>query len=182
MALDWTAALLPSERPSWCSAAQVPVSPPNAFMLPSDSSVVIQDDKGRRVRRTARWGWEDGEWKVLVRKEVRGGIGRVEKSLPKDSVDNNGEDMGVSDAKRSIRMKEGKPRLSLDLSADDENELNEDESYDETISEDDPITDPDGWIYGDNKWEGQSSKGGIGKVRLHHFFRGVFWSQRQPAP
>jgi len=24
-------------------------------------------------------------------------------------------------------------------------------------------TDPDGWIYGDNKWEGASAKGGLGK-------------------
>ena len=28
-----------------------------------------------------------------------------------------------------------------------------------------PLTDPDGWVYADNKWEGASSKGGMGKVR-----------------
>ena len=32
--------------------------------------------------------------------------------------------------------------------------------------EEDPFTDVEGWIYGDNKWEGASCKGGIGKVRL----------------
>ena len=32
-----------------------------------------------------------------------------------------------------------------------------------------PFTDQDGWIYGDNKWENQSSKGGIGKVSLRSF-------------
>ncbi|KAJ3539269.1 hypothetical protein NMY22_g4819 [Coprinellus aureogranulatus] len=26
-----------------------------------------------------------------------------------------------------------------------------------------PFTDPDGWVYGDNKWENQSNKGGISK-------------------
>jgi hypothetical protein len=26
------------------------------------------------------------------------------------------------------------------------------------------VTDPDGWVYGDNKWEGGSAKGGLGKV------------------
>lgn len=28
------------------------------------------------------------------------------------------------------------------------------------------FTDADGWVYGDNKWEHGSSKGGMGKVRL----------------
>jgi len=29
--------------------------------------------------------------------------------------------------------------------------------------EDDIVTDPEGWVYGDNKWEGASGKGGMGK-------------------
>lgn len=32
--------------------------------------------------------------------------------------------------------------------------------------EDEPWTDGDGWVYADNKWEGASGKGGMGKVRL----------------
>jgi hypothetical protein len=36
-----------------------------------------------------------------------------------------------------------------------------DESHD--LSDEEPMTDTDGWVYGDNKWEGQGSKGGIGK-------------------
>lgn len=33
-------------------------------------------------------------------------------------------------------------------------------------AEEDDVTDAEGWTYGDNKWEGGSGKGGIGKVRL----------------
>jgi hypothetical protein len=31
------------------------------------------------------------------------------------------------------------------------------------------VTDSDGWVYGDNKWEGGSSKGGLGKVLVHFY-------------
>ena len=30
--------------------------------------------------------------------------------------------------------------------------------------DEEPLTDPDGWVYADNKWEGASNKGGMGKV------------------
>jgi len=31
-------------------------------------------------------------------------------------------------------------------------------------------TDADGWVYGDNKWESHSGKGGLGKVRVAFSF------------
>lgn len=34
----------------------------------------------------------------------------------------------------------------------------------ETICEKDDATDGDGWVYGDNKWEGMGPKGGLGRV------------------
>jgi hypothetical protein len=34
----------------------------------------------------------------------------------------------------------------------------------EPSDEDNITTDTDGWVYGDNKWEGLNSKGGMGKV------------------
>lgn len=48
--------------------------------------------------------------------------------------------------------------------------------FDHDPSEDDDVTDPEGWIYGDNKWEGGSGKGGMGKASLYIlFFILTFW-------
>ncbi len=81
MALDWTAALLPGERPSWCSASQHPLSPPNAFTLPENTTVYLPADNGGRLKRTATWRWEEPEWRVMVRKDG-GSLSRVERPLP----------------------------------------------------------------------------------------------------
>ena len=35
---------------------------------------------------------------------------------------------------------------------------------DEPFEGDEYITDPDGWTYGDNKWQGLGPHGGLGKV------------------
>ncbi|KDR75400.1 hypothetical protein GALMADRAFT_30439, partial [Galerina marginata CBS 339.88] len=81
MGLDWTAALLPGERPSWCSDSQHPLSPPNAFNLPENTTVYLSDEKGGRLRRTATWKWEEPEWRVVVHKDGSG-LSRVERPLP----------------------------------------------------------------------------------------------------
>ncbi|KAI0305628.1 integral peroxisomal membrane peroxin-domain-containing protein [Multifurca ochricompacta] len=110
MGLDWTAALLPGERPSWCSASQAPLPPPAAFALPAPTTVFLPIDgkSDTREQRTATWVWAEPEWRVIVRRdgESPAEIGGVE----------NTEE-----------------------------------------------TDADGWVYGDNKWESHSGKGGIGK-------------------
>jgi Integral peroxisomal membrane peroxin len=119
MGLDWTAALLPGERPSWCSALQAPLPPPAAFALPAPTTAFLSVDSvpNAREKRTATWVWTEPEWRVVVGRE--------------------GETL--ADA-------EGMEKLE---------------------------TDADGWVYGDNKWESHSGKGGLGKVRtspppLHH--------------
>jgi hypothetical protein len=119
MGLDWTAALLPGERPSWCSASQAPLAPPAMFALPTPTTVFLPDENvpDAREKRTATWAWAEAEWQVVVRRD-------------------------------------GEP------SAEVEGEENLE------------VTDADGWVYGDNKWESHSGKGGIGKVRaLDTFFR-----------
>lgn len=155
MGLDWTAALLPAERPSWCSASQTAVSPPNAFSLPEPAVAFLPDGKGGRVKRTATWRWEEGEWKVLVRKDGVAGVTRVERPLPdeKESPPANRilkavgmKRDSISASGEKIAMSEQTPEVPV-------------EGEEEEI-----ITDPDGWIYGDNKWEGASAKGGLGKV------------------
>jgi hypothetical protein len=115
MGLDWTAALLPGERPSWCSASQAPLSPPATFALPAPTTIFLPVDgvPDTREKRTATWAWAEPEWRVVVRRDGE----------PSTEVE------GVEDA-------EG--------------------------------TDADGWVYGDNKWESHSGKGGIGKVRAPH--------------
>lgn len=81
MGLDWTSALLPQERPSWCDSHLLPVSPPASFPLPSSSSIVLphptKTDPDGRVRRVAEWKWLDDDWSV-----VRAGPGLGNLTMP----------------------------------------------------------------------------------------------------
>ncbi|KAJ3518135.1 hypothetical protein NLJ89_g69 [Agrocybe chaxingu] len=81
MGLDWTAALLPGERPSWCSSSQHPVSPPNAFVLPDNTTVYLPDGKGGRLKRTAFWKWDEPEWRSHHPQDG-GSLSRIERPLP----------------------------------------------------------------------------------------------------
>ena len=69
MGLDWTSALLPSERPSWCDSHLLPVSPPPSFALPGPASIILPAptklDPGARVKRLATWRWLDDDWSVV---------------------------------------------------------------------------------------------------------------------
>jgi len=119
MGLDWTAALLPGERPSWCSASQAPLPPPAAFALPepTTASLPVNGPPDACERRTATWAWAEPEWRVIVRRDGDSSADAVE------GVENTAEE-----------------------------------------------TDADGWVYGDNKWENHSGKGGLGKVRTRLWF------------
>ncbi|KAF5389473.1 hypothetical protein D9757_004294 [Collybiopsis confluens] len=153
MGLDFSPALLPSERPSWCSASLQPISPPNVFVLPEPKSVYIRDNNGRRVKRTATWKWEESEWKVLVRKED-GATTRVEKPVPSIKEENPSLLM-----KAAGKMKEANSQNFSNMEADHKpSQKDDDTTEDENVA-----TDADGWIYCDNKWEGRSNKGGMGK-------------------
>ena len=92
MGLDWTHALLPGERSSWCSPVQAPLSPPGAFTLPEPTTVYLAHptDKSKRVKRTAEWYWEEPEWTVLVRREGTGVLSRVERPVPVGSEEKEG--------------------------------------------------------------------------------------------
>lgn len=163
--LDWTAALLPGERPSWCSASHVPLPPPSTFSLPSPTVSYVPVGKHGRAKRMARWTWEESEWCVVVRKEGHEGLWRVEKTPPKDK--DTPEDTGT--AARMLRAARGKDASGSGPSESPEREKKP--APDQHVSdpsilpahEDDVVTDADGWVYGDNKWEGASSKGGMGK-------------------
>nr|GAT57686.1 predicted protein [Mycena chlorophos] len=155
MGLDWTAALLPAERPSWSSKSQQAVAPPNAFVLPEDTTVFLPSENGKtRVKRCARWAWEEAEWRVIVRKEGANALTRVEKPLPSEKEENPGLLM-----KAAVKMRESNSQSSLPEEPEGEKpSVNAEEEEEELL-----VTDDDGWIYADNKWEKPSAKGGMGK-------------------
>lgn len=161
MGLDWTAALLPGERPSWCSAAQHAVSPPNAFTLPEPTTVYLSDGRAARVKRTATWEWEEPEWRVLVRRDG-GELNRVERPLPSGKEE-------ISNGSRLLKAAGKVKESSVSGSGDGENVAQHAQLPNE---EDHNTTDADGWVYGDNKWEGLNSKGGMGKVS--HLYSTIF--------
>jgi Integral peroxisomal membrane peroxin len=162
MGLDWTAALLPGERPSWCSASQQPLSPPNAFSLPENTTVYLSDEKRGRLKRTATWKWEEPEWRVLVHKEG-GGLSRVEHPLPsaKDETLTSSRPLKAAGHTNNTTADTTK-NTAATSETDHISEVSEDTA-------EELLTDVDGWVYGDNKWENQSHRGGLGKVILLRF-------------
>ncbi|KAJ7782961.1 integral peroxisomal membrane peroxin-domain-containing protein [Mycena metata] len=158
MGLDWTAALLPAERPSWCSKAQNAVAPPNAFILPDDTTLYLPGPNGKgRVKRCAKWSWEEDEWRVIVRREGSATLTRVEKPLPSEKEENPGLLM-----KAAVKMRESSSGQPAPAPASDDSEADKG-SPDAEEEEEELVTDDDGWVYGDNKWEKPSAKGGMGK-------------------
>jgi len=81
-----------------------------------------------------------------VRKED-GAVSRVEKPMP--SEENSSLLMKAAGKMKEASAGEGDHQPS---------EKDGDESENEDIA-----TDVDGWVYGDNKWEARTSKGGMGK-------------------
>ena len=152
MGLDWTAALLPQERPAWSTSSEEPISPPSAFVLPPPTTVYLPHEKGR-AKHTATWTWEEDEWRVL-RKLEGSSTSRVERPLPSLK-----EEVPTSRLLKAAGvMKDAKDAQPNHEKRDRDKEEEEDPESDETL------TDADGWIYADNKWEGSSGRGSMGKV------------------
>lgn len=174
MGLDWTAALLPSERPSWCSPSLHPLSPPNAFTLPDPITIYLPSpDAKSRIKRTAIWKWEEPEWRLLIRKEGTS-LSRIERPPP--AIDDSSPLSPSSSATSSggsrllkaaaIKFKESStssPQSSSSTTTSPPADIDPASDQDDSVE---PFTDPDGWIYADNKWENQSHRGGLGKVTL----------------
>ncbi|PIL33834.1 hypothetical protein GSI_03540 [Ganoderma sinense ZZ0214-1] len=172
MGLDWTAALLPGERPSWCSVSQQAAAPPSAFTLPAATTAytLTPDGKGR-VKRVARWRWEEEEWRVVVRREGVAGVSRVERPVPQPKEESAAA-AGASRILKKMRAgsldlgergadKDGEGQHAVDGASASAGGDGQGVGDGEEVEE--PSTDPDGWMYADNKWEGASSKGGMGK-------------------
>jgi hypothetical protein len=179
--IDWTAALLPSERPSWCapispltsgtpqsptsSSTQtpyVPLPPPASFPLPPATSVVLPSPTGKGfVKKTARWQWEEhGEWEVLVHREGEREVKKLRvplkvssnEDLPKGVLAKAAGQIGVLSSPTTQSFNENEESLTSTSSG--------------AFPADNDFTDQDGWIYGDNKWENTAPKAGMGKVSV----------------
>ena len=169
--LDWTAALIPSERPAWSSPALLPVSPPAAFVLPDPATVYLPaPDAKFAIKRTATWKWLDPEWRLLVR-TPGSSLSRISRSLPTDDPSSPSSPSLASSASRlfkptSLRIKASSSQPSPPQD-DNDNGNDNDHNNDDDDSSQQPSTDPDGWIYSDNKWENHCHSNSLGKVGYH---------------
>jgi len=183
MGLDWTAALLPAERPSWATANLQPVSPPTSFTLPEPTtSYIPHPEKPKfRIQRKATWRWEDMDWKVCINRNEAGSPPpsrpqKTQKPLSSPSIDTVTPDTAKEttnyDSTRRLRnrlkekMGEAKPSSEQQAQAieeQDSSSQSDDEPRKVTSHGNSTFTDADGWIFGDNKWENPSDKGGMGK-------------------
>ncbi|WWC61858.1 uncharacterized protein I303_104443 [Kwoniella dejecticola CBS 10117] len=273
MGLDWTSALLPNERPSWCDNHLQPVSPPQSFTLPPPSSIITPDptlnDPAGRVLRTTSWKWLDDEWLIVKQgpglansNSTTAGTIQASPTIPDDGGFNvpslqkegststsasgpagggsssrptsfistfgssppstteetlspgvraqsiaeqaftkglerlkaraapaSGSAQGNSPRKQSADTTSFRARTMSQTSdeshhhhhnADDGHSsqsgnvnVNVQIPVGEVIVDKDDATDTDGWVYGDNKWEGMGAKGGLGK-----FTRRRRWTRR----
>lgn len=126
------------------------MSPPSAFILPPPTTVYLPHGEGR-TKHTATWTWEEDEWRVLRRLEGSS-VSRVERPLPslKEEVPSS-----------RLLKAAGMAKDAKDVVHSNEKEK---EKEGEESESDELFTDADGWIYADNKWEGGSGKGSMGKV------------------
>lgn len=140
-----------------------------------------------RVKRVARWTWEEPEWKVIIHKEGHP-LSRVERQLPSAEAENTGSTGSASrllkaagkmrqaslSASGSANFREGSPERHRDEAGHSMEGSINGASGGAGVKGGDGLgevfTDLDGWVYGDNKWEGGSSKGGMGKVRFSSLF------------
>jgi len=132
--------------------------------------MIIGDGKGGFVKRSASWKWEEGEWKVVVKRE--NAVKRVEKEPPvlRDEAASTSK-LGKAKFKaaelgnkmRSHEGDTGDVEHAGDVVGSPTSPRNE--SWHEEPDDDDgeTSTDVDGWIYGDNKWRACSHSNGIGK-------------------
>ena len=142
--MDWTAALLPQERPSWSDSDNAAVAPPASFALPRSTSVLLPSSHttGKSDRRTSEWRWVDTEWRVAGVVGVSSSTytpaasttatdAQREEARQRDSVE-------VPDEVRRYARPADMPPTSMDVDAE-------------------------GWQYGDNAWDKFSKQNGMGR-------------------
>lgn len=148
MGLDWTAALLPQERPSWADESHNPVSPPSSFSLPPRKVMLTHSptssDPQRYTKRLIRWQWVDADW-VVAGRDARGA------PISPISTPTGGRRTSSS----SVDSNQGVDASSALAAASAADGAIEDPSWRDV--------DTDGWQYGDNGWDKMSKKAGMGR-------------------
>ena len=169
MGLDWTAALLPQERPSWSDEASNPVSPPSSFSLPPARVTLTPAPTSSNPkaynRRTIKWQWLDPEWTIAGASHTTctaAHKGSCSVTSAKEAAIASAKTLGDQEALDAA--KQGYLGVALDrirkargASLDPEaiaGPPTEDEEWDVDI---------DGWQYGDNAWDKMSNRAGLGR-------------------
>ncbi|KZO93398.1 hypothetical protein CALVIDRAFT_566630 [Calocera viscosa TUFC12733] len=183
MGLDWTSALLPSDPAPYtivlpCTApspgASSAAPSPSTLPLPSPSQTVLPhpSNPSLQVVRKALWTWEDAEWRVLVHRDgcepervvmqlpeleggengAKGAKGRVEEVMKRargrTGTAEGGEREGVPEGEGGEEEEQAGAGAGAERHEADGEET---------------VTDENGWVFFDNKWQGRGSKGGMGK-------------------
>ncbi|WFD36752.1 hypothetical protein MCUN1_003639 [Malassezia cuniculi] len=153
--LDWTAALLPNERPSWSDSDNNPVAPPAAFTLPrpSRSYTPSQQHPGLVDSRVSEWRWVDPEWTVDGAQFITSTVYK-----PHD----------VETDEKRVREANATGAAAVTDATDRHHEEAQALALDEDVPglARNPVTmsvDPEGWEYGDNSWDKLSKTNGIGR-------------------
>lgn len=146
--LDWTAALLPQERPSWSDSENHAVAPPASFSLPQGSRTFMPSSRvsGKDDLRTTQWRWIDSEWHVAGVQSITSSSYTPKKSmkaseaqrLSKELATEPTEPVEVPEDIKDVARPMAEPGVSMDV-------------------------DDEGWQYGDNAWEKLSKQSGMGR-------------------
>ncbi|KDN53232.1 hypothetical protein K437DRAFT_265892 [Tilletiaria anomala UBC 951] len=176
--LDWTAALLPQERPSWADEQNNPVSPPPSFSLPPAKLTLTPTpttaNPRAHTRRLVKWQWIDPEWTVAGAGFITAAEGIASPnsaSLSASLTSNWSESLrgrfgrsggagpaGSPPTSPTKAANAGSSAQTLDALSTFTGSAGEDGSGADTLN-----VDPDGWQYGDNAWDKMSKKAGLGR-------------------
>ncbi|WFD28687.1 hypothetical protein MNAN1_003700 [Malassezia nana] len=146
--LDWTAALLPQERPSWSDSENHAVAPPASFSLPQSVRTYMPSSKnpGKQDLRTAEWRWIDAEWHVAGVQSITSSTYTPKKSMNAAEAERLSQEhsaaptepVEVPEQVKDVARLATEPGISMDVDAE-------------------------GWQYGDNAWEKLSKESGMGR-------------------
>jgi len=146
--LDWTAALLPQERPSWSDSENHAVAPPASFSLPQGIRTYVPSSRhpGKDDLRTSQWRWVDSEWHVAGVQSITSSSYTPKKSmnaaeaqrLSKELATAPTEPVEVPEEVKDVARLTTEPGVGMDVDAE-------------------------GWQYGDNAWEKLSKQSGMGR-------------------
>lgn len=181
--LDWTAALLPQERPSWSDESNNPVSPPSSFSLPATKIMLTPAptaaDPKAFTRRTIKWQWVDPEWSIagVSSRGASYASSAMYKGSAKDAAIKSANAVGDKDALAAAKqgyLGDALNRIRArthQSGADDASEATSDVGTtahrvgEENAAggEEEWDVDSEGWQYGDNAWEKMSKKNGMGR-------------------